>query len=265
MFDDYLQFAKKLALKGGQILKNNFGKLSQDQIELKGPHDFVTEIDKKVEAMYAEEIKKTFPEHGIIGEEGTSENPDFEFVWVLDPLDGTKNYTFENPFFCTSICLLQNKEPVVAVIYEPITDNLYYATKGGGTFKGSEAIHVSKESDIKNSMLLYCHAADPKAIREAEHYVVELKIAARDASRLRSAGSEMALVAKGVCEAYLMNKLPLWDLAAGALLVREAGGKATDFTGKEWKPGDSNIVVSNGTGIHEKILDILNKNQVGSL
>ena len=257
MYENYLQFAKELAKKGGAVLKENFGKLDQSQIELKGPHDVVTEIDKKVEQMYADEIKKSFPDHGIIGEEGISENPDNEFVWVLDPLDGTKNYSIENPFFGTSICLLQNKEPIVAVIYEPITDNLYYATKGGGAFKNDFLIRVSKEDELKNAMLLYCHAADPKAIREAEHYVVELKIAARDASRLRSAGPEMALVAKGACEAYLMNKLPLWDLAAGALLVREAGGKATDFTGKDWKPGDSNILVSNGTKIHEEILEIL--------
>ncbi len=263
MLQDFLDFAKEMALGGGNILKDNFGKLEQEQIELKGPHDFVTDVDKEVEALYAKMIKETFPDHGIIGEEGTSDNPDNEWVWVLDPLDGTKNYAFETPFFCTSICLLQNKEPVVAVIYEPITDNLYYATKGGGTFKGGDPIHVSKQSDLKSSMLLYCHAADPKAIREAEHYVVELKIASRDAARLRSAGCEMALVAKGVCEAYLMNKLPLWDLAAGALLVREAGGKATDFSGKDWQPGDGDIIVSNGTKIHEEILDIV-KSSMGA-
>ena len=257
MFETYLQFAKELAKKGGVVLKDNFGKLARSQIELKGPHDFVTEIDRKVEQMYADEIKKAFPDHGIIGEEGTSENPDQELVWVLDPLDGTKNYSFEIPFFCTTICLLQNKEPVTSVIYEPMTDHLYHAIKGGGAFKNDSSIHVSKESEIKNSMLLYCHAADPEAIKQAEHYVVQLKTAARDASRLRSAGAEMALVAKGVVEAYLMNKLPLWDLASGALLVREAGGKATDFTGKDWQPGDSNILVSNGTKIHDEILDIL--------
>ena len=130
---------------------------------------------------------------------------------------------------------------------------------GGGAFKGDEPIHVSKKDNLEQSMLLYCHAADPESIREAEHYVVKLKIATRDTSRLRSAGCEMALVAKGVCEAYLMNELPLWDLAAGALMVREAGGKATDFNGKDWEPGDANILVSNGTRIHEDILKILGK------
>lgn len=257
MSESYLEFAKDLARKGGVILKDNFGKLSQNQIELKGPHDFVTEVDKKVEQLYAEAIRKTYPAHGIIGEEGTSESPDNEFVWVLDPLDGTKNYAFETPFFCTTICLLQNKKPIISVIYEPITDHLYYASKDNGAFKNEERIHVSKKEDIEDSMLLYCHAANPEAIREAEHYITELKIASRDASRLRSAGAEMSLVAKGVCEAYLMNQLPLWDLAAGALLVCEAGGKATDFNGKNWEPGDSNILVSNGSKVHEAILNIL--------
>jgi len=257
MFDQYLQFAKTLAQKGGVILKENFGRLKQSQIELKGPHDFVTEVDKKVEALYAEEIRKAFPEHGIIGEEGTSDNPDNEWVWVLDPLDGTKNYSFEIPFFCTSICLLKNKEPVVSVIYEPVTDHLYWASEGGGAFKDDEPIHVSETDELEKSMLLYCHAPAPDAIKQAERYVVKLKTASRDASRLRSAGAEMALVAKGVVEAYLMNKLPLWDLAAGTLLVREAGGKATDFSGKDWQPGDKNILVSNGTEIHEAVLVIL--------
>lgn len=258
MFEEHLQFAKELALKGGKILRDNFGKLEESQIHLKGAHDIVTEIDKKVEAMYADEIRKAFPDHGIIGEEGTSENPDQEFLWVLDPLDGTKNYSVENPFFCTSICLLQNKDPIISVIHEPITDNLYYATKGEGAFVNGKPIHVSKKEDMRESMILYCHAAKPEAIREAERYVVELKLATKDAARLRSAGSEMALVAKGACEAYLMNQLPLWDLAAGALLVREAGGKATDFEGNEWRPDSSNILVSNGSQIHEDILEILN-------
>ena len=124
MQNNYIDFAKKLAKKGGKILKSNFGKLNAKQIELKGPHDVVTEIDKKVEKLYAKEIQRTFPDHGIIGEEGTSENTDKEFIWVFDPLDGTKNYSIENPFFCTTICLLKNKETVIAVIYEPITDNL---------------------------------------------------------------------------------------------------------------------------------------------
>ena len=255
----YLNFAKNLAKKGGKILKANFGKLNPEQIENKGPHDVVTVIDKKVEKLYKSEISKTYHDHGIIGEEGTKVATEREYIWVLDPLDGTKNYSIENPFFCTTICLLKNREPVMAVIYEPITDNLYHAVKGKGSYKNGFRIHVSRQDDIKKSMLLYCHATDEQSIRDAEHYIVGLKLASRDASRLRAAGNEMALVAKGVCEAYLMNKLPLWDLAAGALLVREAGGKATDFNGKDWKPGLPNIIVSNGTKIHEEVLKIVKK------
>lgn len=259
MIYDYLHFAKSLARDGGAILRENFGRLSLDQIHQKGMHDVVTEMDRKIEDLYAKEIKKTFPDHGIIGEEGTEENTGNEYLWILDPLDGTKNYTTENPFFCTTMCLLKNREPIVAVIYEPITHHLFYAAKDQGAYKNGQRIQVSRQDNIKKSMLLYCHAADAEAVREAERYVVDLKIAARDAARLRSAGCEMALVAKGACEAYLMNKLPLWDLAAGALIVREAGGRATDFDGKNWVPGDRNILVSNGSPIHQEILQILKK------
>lgn len=259
MLFDYLHFAKSLARDGGAILRENFGRLTEAQIHQKGNHDVVTEMDRRIEALYAEEIKKTFPDHGIIGEEGTEENTDNEYLWILDPLDGTKNYTTENPFFCTTMCLLKNMEPIVAVIYEPITHHLFYAAKDQGAYKNGQRIRVSQQDDIKKSMVLYCHAADEDSVREAERYVVELKVAARDAARLRSAGCEMALVAKGSCEAYLMNKLPLWDLAAGALMVREAGGRATDFNNKNWSPGDQNIIVSNGGPIHNEIIDILKK------
>ncbi|MBN1258479.1 inositol monophosphatase, partial [Candidatus Peregrinibacteria bacterium] len=109
----YLKFAEKLAEIGGAVLRKTFGRLSQKQIENKGTHDVVTSVDKKVEKFYAKEIRKAFPAHGIIGEEGTSDKPKNEWVWVLDPLDGTKNFTIENPFFCTSICLLKNREPVI--------------------------------------------------------------------------------------------------------------------------------------------------------
>lgn len=259
MTDQYLKFAQELAQKAGAVLRGSFGHLNESQIKSKGGHDVVTALDEEVEALCVQEIRAAWPSCGIIGEEGTSDKPESEYVWVIDPLDGTKNYTIENPFFCTTLCLLKNKEPVVAVIYEPITDHLFYAAKGKGAFKNGQPIHVSATDDLKKAMLLYCHAPTPEAIKKAEHYVVGLKLAARDAARLRSAGSEMALVAKGVCEAYLMNKLPLWDLAAGALLVREAGGKATDFSGKSWVPGDENIIVSNGTEIHEEMLKIINK------
>jgi myo-inositol-1(or 4)-monophosphatase len=253
----YLDFAEKLVKKGGKMLRRDFGKLKPGQIESKGVHDIVTSADKEVEDMYREEIKKQFPDHGIIGEEGTSIGTDREFLWIFDPLDGTKNFSTENPFFCTMICLLKNKEPVVSAIYAPITDDLYHAVKGKGAFKNGSPIHVSSVDSIKKSMLFYCHAADEESIKNAERYVVRLKILSRDAARLRCAGLEMALVAKGLCEAYLMNKLPLWDMAAGSLLVREAGGKVTDFSGKLWQPGDSNILVSNGSKIHEEILNII--------
>jgi len=255
--NEFLKFAQDLAKLGGKRLAGSFGKLSQTQIENKGSHDLVTQLDKEVEQMYVEAIKKRFPEHGIIGEEGSSKKEDAEYVWVLDPLDGTRNYTIEVPFYATTICLLKNKEPVVAVIYVPPVDKLYSAIKGDGAFLNGKKINVSGEAELKKSSILYCHTADKRGVKAAEKYAAKLKMAAFNADRLRTAGGEMGLVAEGLVEAYLLDGLPVWDLAAGALLVRKAGGKATDFTGKDWVPGGKNILVSNGSGIHEEILIIL--------
>ena len=266
MFEEYLKFAQSLAKKGGKILRENFGRLDESQIEVKGVKDVVTALDKEIEAMYAKAIKNTFPDHGIIGEEGTSENPEQEFVWVLDPLDGTRNYTIQVPFYATTICLMKNKDPVVGVIYVPQIDKLYCATKGGGAFlkaylersRKDRQIRVSDVSELSGASILYCHKAKEELIKKAEKYAVKLKLTAKGADRLRTAGGEMGLVAEGLCEAYLLDGLPLWDLASGALIIREAGGRATDFNGKDWTPGDRNILLSNGTGIHEEILKIIN-------
>lgn len=255
--NEFLEFAEKLAKQGGQTLAEHFGKLDQAQIESKGPHDLVTDLDKQVEEMYVENIKKRFPDHGIIGEEGSSKNEEAEYVWVLDPLDGTRNYTIQVPFYATMICLLKNKEPVAAVIYVPPVNKLYSAVKGGGAFLNGKKIQVSNEAELIKSSILYCHTADQRGVESAEKYAAKLKIAALNADRFRTAGGEMGLVAEGLAEAYLLDGLPLWDMAAGALLVREAGGKVTDFTGKDWLPGDTNILLTNGTGIHEEILKIL--------
>jgi len=258
MFNEYLQFAQSLAKKGGKILKKNFGHLDESQIEVKGHKDVVTVLDKEIERMYSEAIKEKYPNHGIIGEEGTSDNPDKEFVWVLDPLDGTRNYTIQVPFYATVLCLMQNKEPVVGVIHVPEINKLYHATKGGGAFLNDRKISVSDIGELSKSSILYCHKAKNDLIKNAEKYAVRLKLAAKGADRLRTAGGEMGLVAEGLCEAYLLDGLPLWDLAAGVLIIREAGGRATDFNGKDWVPGDKNILLSNGTGIHDEILKIIN-------
>ena len=255
--NDFLAFAQELAKSGGKILARHFGKLSASQIELKSVHDLVTDLDRQVEAMYVKEIKKNFPKHGIIGEEGGSKKAKSEFVWVLDPLDGTRNYTMQIPFYGTTVCLLRNQEPIVAVIYVPSVGKLYYATKNGGAFVNNHPIHVSDKRKLIKSSILYCHTPDERGIRNAEKYSTELKVRASNADRLRAAGPEMGLVAEGLAEAYLLDGLPLWDLAAGALLIKEAGGKVTDFTGKEWVPGDRNILLSNGTEVHGEILKLL--------
>ncbi|MBN2307026.1 inositol monophosphatase [Candidatus Peregrinibacteria bacterium] len=255
---EYLKFAQELAEQGGNRLKKSFGKLKSDDIESKGSHDLVTALDKEIEQLYVSAIKKRFPGHGIIGEEGAEENKSAEYVWVLDPLDGTRNYSIQVPFYATTLCLLKNNEPILAVISVPPVNKIYLAMKGEGALLNGSKITVSKKTEMLKSSILYCHTADERGVKAAEKYAAKLKLAAFNADRLRTAGGEMGLVAEGLAEAYLLDGLPVWDLAAGALLIREAGGRATDFTGKDWVPGDQNILVSNGTDIHEEVLKIIN-------
>ena len=254
---EYLEFAQNLAHEGGKKLVEHFGHLKEGDIKSKGSHDLVTELDKEIEQLYVNAINEKYPDHGIIGEEGASKNEEADYVWVLDPLDGTRNYSIQVPFYGTSICLIKNNEPVVSVLYIPAVDKLYSALKGEGATLNGKKISISNETELMKSSILYCHTADERGVRSAEKYAAKLKMAAFNADRLRTAAGEMGLVAEGLVEAYWLDGLPVWDLAAGALLVREAGGQATDFKGKNWVPGDKNILVSNGSKIHEEILKIL--------
>lgn len=255
--NEFLNFAQNLAKEGGNKLAGSFGKISRKEIENKGAHDLVTKLDKEVEEMYVKAINESFPDHGIIGEEGADKNQDAPYVWVLDPLDGTQNYTMQVPFYATTICLLKNKEPYMSVIYMPAVKKLYSAIKGEGATLNEQKINVSIQTELSKSAILYCHTADQRGVSSAEKYVAKLKMVAFNADRLRTAGGEMGLVTEGLAEAYLLDGLPVWDLAAGTLLIREAGGRATDFSGKEWRPGDKNILVSNGSTIHDEILEIV--------
>lgn len=258
MLKKYLQSAIPMAKEAVELLRVNFRHLKFGQIHEKGPRDMVTDLDKAIERNYVASLKREFPDHGILGEEGTSEHQDREYVWVIDPLDGTKNYINGVPFFATTLCLLHNQEPVLGIIYEPITDDLYTAIKGEGALCNGLKIHVSSIREPAESTVLYCHGRRIEDIDETYRYIPALKKEYRDVARLRCAGCEMTMVASGRAEVYAMNALPIWDLAIGALLVREAGGKATNFKGEEWKTSDNNIIASNGTVLHEKILNVIN-------
>jgi myo-inositol-1(or 4)-monophosphatase len=243
------------AKEAGRILSDNFGRVKS---WMKSPKDIVTEADIKAEEVILEILGKEYPDHSIWSEEKGKSLTNSEYMWVVDPLDGTTNYSVKNPFFNVSIALAHRGEIVSGVVYSPITDELFHAEKGKGAFLNEEKIQVSKEAALENLLIVYCHGHSDTDIGRVTRLFPRLKPLFRDFSRMRSGALEHAFVAAGRLGAYISPGGKPMDSAAGILLVTEAGGKATDFEGKPWNVhlDNSDVITSNGV-IHEKLLDLV--------
>jgi myo-inositol-1(or 4)-monophosphatase len=244
--------AIEAARKAGDHARERFFK--QHKIGLKTSHDLVTEVDVHNEKTITAMIREAFPEHAILGEE-TGLKRGSDYTWIIDPLDGTTNYSIHNPFFDISIGVAKGNEPVIAVVYAPMTDEMFVAEKGKGAYLNGKRTHVSPES-MTNSLLTYCHTSTNKEIKRIIEIFAKLKPLARDFNRMRAGALELAFVAAGRVGAYISNGAKSWDVAAGTLLVREAGGMVTDFSGTEWNLESSDIIASNGK-IHQKLVHLL--------
>ena len=233
--------AKNAALIGGQVLKENFRKVSTDQIEEKAPKDFVSFVDKTSEARIREYLSKETPEFSILGEEGGIDQKG-DLLWVIDPLDGTKNFLAGFPVFAVSVALVdptKDFKPLVGAIYLPHFDSLYYAATSKGAFKNGNPIRVnSNKSSLKQCF--YSYGFPSRAKRDLNAYCgIMLEIFKKVASLRRpgAAAADLAFVAEGVFDGTFEFELKLWDVAAGTLLVEEAGGKVAwlNFSPAEWR------------------------------
>lgn len=253
----FLQTAKEAAIIGGSILKENFKKIKTVDIESKGVKDFVTYVDRLSEERIRNFILSTYPEHSFLGEEeGSFGNS--EFVWVVDPLDGTKNYISGFEIFAVSIALMREGECLVGAIYVPMLDKLYYAEKGSGAYLNGKRIKVSNRP-IQNSVV--ATGFPFRSTRELDSYISMLKEAMVTFSGVRRPGAaaiDLALVAEGVFDGFFEMKLSLWDIAAGALIVEEAGGKFSDFEGR--KDLSSGNIIAGGEDIYRVLFEIVNRN-----
>jgi myo-inositol-1(or 4)-monophosphatase len=189
--------------------------------------DMVTEADKKSEALITEAIITRFPEHDIMGEEGAARSRNSPWRWIIDPLDGTTNFVHHHPVFCVSIALAFKGEPVLGVVYVPRLDDLYTAVAGGGAFRNGAPVHVAARSHLAETLLATGVPYDRATSRENNlAYISALTPRVRGLRRLGAAAYDLCLVAEGVYDAYFELKIRPWDIAAGALIVREAGGAA---------------------------------------
>jgi myo-inositol-1(or 4)-monophosphatase len=222
--------------------------------EVKEDKSFVTAADKEAEAAIIAEIKKHFPDHGIIGEESGEERSSSAFQWVIDPLDGTGNFVNGIPLFSVSIAALKDGAPVAAVVYQPVGDSLYAAEKDkGATWKGKQ-VRVS-DGDAEHAMVSFGPGKKEKEKMNALFFAAERFVKSK--RYFGSCALELAYLARGGTEGFICIGLHKWDYAAGALLVSEAGGKITDFSGAPWRFGSGDYFVASNGVLHPALLELV--------
>lgn len=250
--DAYATFASEIAREAGAILKERLGQ--PHDIRFKGPLDMVTEADRASEALIAGGIRAAFPEHALLGEEGSrGTTDDAPYRWVIDPLDGTTNFTHGLPNFSVSIALEHEGSPIVGIVYDPTRNELFAATKGGGATLNGQPIRVSDVGKLERSLLVTGFSYDLEVrARQAEtwRYLLTRVQAIR---QLGSAALNLCYIAAGRLDGYWERGIAPWDVAAGALIVMEAGGIVTDMSGGPFRSDDRQLVASNGL-LHPALL-----------
>jgi myo-inositol-1(or 4)-monophosphatase len=251
----HLEIAEKAARTAGEYLIGRFH--DSLKVEKKGEIDLVTDADRESEKIIKETILSEFPDHRLLAEEGERSDTESEYFWVVDPLDGTTNYAHGFPIYCVSIALLKKGRIVAACIFNPNLDECFTAAAGEGASLNGKSVQVSGEHQLSESLLA---TGFPYDIRNSDDdNIKEFEAFAKTARAVRRAGSaalDLAYVACGRFDGFWEFKLSPWDLAAGILMVMEAGGKVSSFKGREYDIFTGEALASNGR-IHDQMLDIL--------
>lgn len=257
MDDRFLKVAKQTALEAGKIISNYLGK--EHKMFLKGGDrsNFATQADLEAEEKIVEILTGNFPKHNIIAEEKTRIDNGSSYTWAIDPMDGTFSFAHGIPYFSVSIGLLFNNEPVLGVINHVSGNNLLYAQKNQGAFLNGKKIKVSDIDILEASAGGLDFGHRKTRAENMQSYVIPLIGKIGYPYSVGSAAASQALVAQGILDVYV-NQAWIWDFVAGTIIVREAGGKVTDFAGKEpeWTQERLSIVASNSL-IHNAILEAL--------
>ena len=232
--------------------------------EYKGDVDLVTVADRTAEKLIRERLSEVLPEHGIFGEEGTRERLDGEFRWYVDPLDGTTNFAHGFPQFCVSMGLEQRSKGlapnedgtiVAAVIYDPLRDELFTAERGRGALLNGRPMHVSKTPELAEALVATGFPSRKRNKSPNIHFYHEISLRSHGVRRAGSAALDLAYVAAGRLDAFWEFNINPWDTAAGFLLIEEAGGKMTGFSGQPFRLDSREILASNGL-IHAELMGL---------
>ncbi|NIP38313.1 MAG: inositol monophosphatase [Candidatus Dadabacteria bacterium] len=252
---NYLDLAKKSALLAGDLLLKYLGKITS--YELKSPKSVVTEADTRAEDLIIRTIKAACPDHGILAEESGDNINNAEYVWIIDPLDGTTNFAHAYPFFSVSIALEIEGVVKIGVIYDPVKKELFSAEQGRGAYLNDKPISVSRVDDLEISHLVtgFVYEHDwmvKKNLKHFEDFIYKSQAVRRDGS----AALDLCYVACGRFDGFWEMGLNPWDTAAGALILREAGGVVTNFSGTEFTLDSVELLGSNKV-LHEDMIKVL--------
>ena len=253
--NEYLKAAKEAAKQAGRMLKQNLSK--RGEVFFKGVVDLVTDSDNQSQKLIFERLSSSFPRHDFFAEEGLCQRKGGEFKWIIDPLDGTTNYAHKFPIFCISIALERGGEVILGVIFDPMRQEMFWATKDEGAFLNGQKIRVSSVSDLNKGLVA---TGFPYDIRESKvnniRHFNNFLVRTQAIRRCGSAAMDLCYVACGRFDGFWEIKLNPWDVAAGALIVKEAGGRLSDFQDREFSAYGLEILATNGL-IHKQMVDVL--------
>jgi len=248
----------KACRKAAKIIIRDFGEIENLQVSLKGPGDYVSASDKKVEKIIIEELLKARPNYSVLSEEIGEINNNNSFRWIIDPIDGTSNFLHGVPHFAISIGLEHKNEIICGIVYDPIKDEMFSAEKGNGSYINNQRMRVSGRSKLKDCIIFSggprsASAHKELAFKEYKKFSSHVDIAIR---KLGSASLDMAYVAAGRCDGFWQRDLNYWDIAAGIILVKESGGFVTDFNGG-YKYLENKTILATNAKINNEMIEVL--------
>ena len=258
----YVDAAVEAARIGGGVLKEYSARAGKIAISQKGLNDYVTEVDQASERAILGYLQQRFPEHSIIAEESSAQTRDRSFQWYVDPLDGTTNFIHGVPVYAVSVGLAHEGRMVAGAVYDPVRDEMFHAVAEGGAFLNKERIHITERDSLKGALIatgfpFRAHTRLREYLRSFEMFILQTA----GIRRCGSASLDLCYTACGRYDGFYEMSLSTWDIAAGSLIVKEAGGLITDFIGRDGYLKSGNVVVANRR-IHAAMLDVIRQTMV---
>src|SRR5579862_5396920 len=249
----YLETGVEIAREAGALLSKYFER--RVAFELKGEHDLVTEADRASESLVVERLRSHFPSHSIVAEEGGGHQGTSEYCWYVDPLDGTTNFAHGFPMYNITMALEQSGELIAGVVFDPEANEMFTSERGSGAYLNNRRIRVSKVDQLENTLVATGFPSQKRHQNVNVHFYYQLAMITHGVRRAGSAALDLAYVASGRLDGFWEFGLKPWDMAAGMLLIQEAGGQCSDMRGEPAKLRGAHLLADNGS-IHAGMLEI---------